>query len=416
MMWALHVPILFGLLYAYNRVTNGNHQLLFWASWGFRVVMGVALGVVYLVYYQESDTWYFFENAKSLSQAATDNLSGYFQFLFKISDAPFWQPVIFPQERSLFLIKIVSVLALLTGNNYWICTLYFGLFSFLAAWHLFIVVTRYLKDSQLAAALALLWLPTAVFWSSGLVKETLALAGIFWITSVAIRVANRTKVSWYQWGLSLVAVWVAWNLKYYWTALYLAVLFSTGLLLLLQSKWPRLHAYKEAWWLFIFGSVAVVASLLHPNFHLNRILPVIVDNHDAFVRISKPENLIHFYNLQPGWSSILFNAPWALVSGLFRPVVGELSGATAVAASIENLLLAVLFIAGIFKAPAKQHRLWWMVTAMYVVALCVFLALSTPNFGTLSRYRVGFLPFFVFIIAYRNPLLKFLQSRFMFRK
>jgi hypothetical protein len=29
----------------------------------------------------------------------------------------------------------------------------------------------------------------------------------------------------------------------------------------------------------------------------------------------------------------------------------------------------------------------------YVVFLCVFLALSTPNFGTLSRYRIGFTPF-----------------------
>jgi len=43
--------------------------------------------------------------------------------------------------------------------------------------------------------------------------------------------------------------------------------------------------------------------------------------------------------------------------------------------------------------------------------LAVFLALSTPNFGTLSRYRVGFIPFFVFLTACGNVLLERLQRR-----
>jgi hypothetical protein len=37
--------------------------------------------------------------------------------------------------------------------------------------------------------------------------------------------------------------------------------------------------------------------------------------------------------------------------------------------------------------------------------LAIFLALSTPNFGTLSRYKIGFFPFLVFLTLYKNPLL-----------
>jgi hypothetical protein len=43
---------------------------------------------------------------------------------------------------------------------------------------------------------------------------------------------------------------------------------------------------------------------------------------------------------------------------------------------------------------------------LYVVALCVFLALSTPNFGTLSRYRISFLPLLFLLITIENPLVK----------
>jgi hypothetical protein len=53
----------------------------------------------------------------------------------------------------------------------------------------------------------------------------------------------------------------------------------------------------------------------------------------------------------------------------------------------------------------------FLATASYCIVLCVFLALSTPNLGTLSRYRVGFLPFLIFLLAYRNPLIDFVGGK-----
>jgi hypothetical protein len=47
---------------------------------------------------------------------------------------------------------------------------------------------------------------------------------------------------------------------------------------------------------------------------------------------------------------------------------------------------------------------------VYVSLLCIFLSLSTPNFGTLSRYRVGFISFFFLLVAGRHPLLNKLES------
>jgi hypothetical protein len=37
--------------------------------------------------------------------------------------------------------------------------------------------------------------------------------------------------------------------------------------------------------------------------------------------------------------------------------------------------------------------------------------LSTPNFGTLSRYRIGFLPFIFLLIGIENPLLRWVTSK-----
>jgi hypothetical protein len=160
---------------------------------------------------------------------------------------------------------------------------------------------------------------------------------------------------------------------------------------------------------FLCGGV----SLLHPNFYLNRVLLVLVTNHDDFVRISDIDSIIHYYQLHDSWWSILLNSPLALFSGILRPFIWEAEGAAAVLASVENLVMMVLLLTSMFtwRKPFTNKMLVLSVV-VYVVMLCIFLALSTPNFGTLSRYRVGFLPFLIFIISYRNPLLVYLANRF----
>jgi hypothetical protein len=151
---------------------------------------------------------------------------------------------------------------------------------------------------------------------------------------------------------------------------------------------------------------------MHPNFYLNRFLDVLITNHNDFVAISKPDALIHFYQLEPSWFSIFINSPWALFSGILRPFLWEANGLTGLLAAIENLIVLVLIGSAFVKrAMPTENRILLFSTLTYIVLLCIFLTLSTPNLGTLSRYRVGFLPFLVFAVSYRNPLLKYLSER-----
>jgi hypothetical protein len=148
--------------------------------------------------------------------------------------------------------------------------------------------------------------------------------------------------------------------------------------------------------------LSFVASLTHPNFHLDRLLTVIVENNQLY-----KGDIIQYHNLSPDWPSMLINSPLALWSGLFRPISfwGSASADT-MAASVENLLLLVLVVWKLktLRMPMTENRVVVFTTLMYILVLCIFLALSTPNLGTLSRYRVGFLPFFVFVILVNHPL------------
>ena len=121
-------------------------------------------------------------------------------------------------------------------------------------------------------------------------------------------------------------------------------------------------------------------------------------------------NVIHFDDLRAAPLSILKNTPWALFSGLFRPLFWEASSIIQLLAAVENTIVLLLFLATIFRIRqyvTSPHRMLIITLVVFVVLLCVFLTMSAPNFGTLSRYRAGYLSFFIFMILCDNPLVQY---------
>ena len=416
MIAALHFLVILTLAFFYFRRSGLDNPVLFWFSFAWKILMGVALGLLYIYYYSANDTWLFFQDATILARYAEQNFSGYLNFLFTDSgNSEIWNQLVNSQERSVFLIKIISVFSLITQHNYWACAAYFSLISFVASWYLFSVIVENFEESKPAAALAFLLFPSISFWSAGLIKESLALAGLYFIASTFVKVLLKKNIKWAEIIASVICFWVAWNLKYYWAALFGAVMLTSLIVFFSAHKIDSISRHKEVSWLMVFVLLCAGVSLLHPNFYLSRVLSVLVTNHDDFVRISDPDAIIHYNQLHDSWWSILSNSPLALFSGVLRPFVWEASGVTEIIAAFENLVIALLIFSSAlrWKRPIMNKMLLLSVL-VYVVLLCVFLALSTPNFGTLSRYRVGFLPFLIFIVSNRNPLLVYLTNRFLF--
>jgi hypothetical protein len=163
----------------------------------------------------------------------------------------------------------------------------------------------------------------------------------------------------------------------------------------------------------VFAVPLVILSTLHPNFYPEQFFEVIVSNYNAYTSLSSPENLIHYANLQPQAGSILLYAPKAVLSAVFRPFIWETQNIFQVLTGVENLMFLVLFVSSVpgwKKHISTSDRLLVFSIGIYVLLLAAFLALSTPNFGTLVRYRVAFIPFLLILIAAKNPLMNRLQS------
>jgi hypothetical protein len=384
----------------------------FWPSLIIKAAAGIALGLIYLYYYRIlSDTFLFFEDAKKLTELARADFFSYLRFLF-IDDYthPLWKEIVYFQSRALFMVKLTSLLGLITFDNYWITSIYFSMMCFFGAWKLTNVVVEAFPSAKVAAIIAFLFFPSVVFWGSGVIKESVAMATLFVLSAAAVEIWEGKKLSWWEWLLVIISAWLLWRLKYYYLAVFLPVSAAAIITRRLTQTWQvKSIVIKVLIWGGTFIVPLAIISSLRPNFYPTRILDVIVSNNREFNAMSDPDDLIEYTALEPTLASVVRNVPRALVSGIFRPFPWEAHTVFQWLIALENVLLLLLFVASlsnIRRLVKSPQRLLLCSVLLYVVVLCVFLALSTPNFGTLSRYRISFLPFLLLLMTIENPLIR----------
>jgi hypothetical protein len=389
---------------------------VFWIALSVKMITGISLGLLYFNHYGAGDTISFWQDGKQLSYLLRESPAQVLSFYWDESSAPDITRELQQQKpRSVFFVKIAGVLALISGGNYWIMASWLSLVSFAGTWFLYGRIVRLFPDAKSAAGVALLFVPSVVFWSSGLIKESLGLAALAVLVSGVLSIAGGERVPKTEWLLIGVSLWMGWHLKYYWIGIFLPAAIPVMMATALSRRFPGLTKYDGMLWLGIFVVCLMLATNTHPNFYTSRFLEVIYNNNLEFTRMSLPPRIVQYVNLEPEMASMVMNAPAALLAGLFRPFVWEAFNTLSWVAAIENLVIlflvvqALVSIREVFRSPV---RVLFFSTITYVVLLSTFLALSTPNFGTLSRYRIGALPFLVMLcLLPATPVGKWLAAR-----
>jgi hypothetical protein len=371
-------------------------SILPWAV-SAKVVAGLALGWVYFSFYEKNDTELFFENASTFSRQAIEHPMAYLKAMFRQEEGYF-----LGEHRTWFFVKVTSVFVLLTGGSYWLTSVYFSLISFLGSWYLVKQLTAWMPELMISALVSFLFFPSCVFWSAGVTKESLAMAALFAIVAEVVRYVRQQSPGFGQMMILLTAVVVLWKLKYF----YLAVLAPVALATVVIYRARPLRDLD--WWkqaIVIMGlsiMLAAGAGLFHPNLRFSKVLHVVTENHNDVLGRSEPADAVHFKAVKPHVGSIAANAPLAVFSTYFRPMVWEGSHVLVMPAALENLLLLFMTLWALRKLPEAlkgPHRIGFMGCLLYVMTLGVLISLSSPNFGSLVRFKIGALPFLVVLVA-----------------
>lgn len=358
-----------------------------------KLVAGITVGCLYHFYYKEGDTLNYFNDAgKALDLLVVDFKLGIkFVFFGEIDSLNLNYG---NQPRALFFVRLITPLLLITGKNYWGLTVLLSLLSFITTWFLANkIITRY-KVPSLAVAVAMFYIPEVVFWSSGILKESLSLIFEFLLLIAVLEfIANKRIVNVI---LFVVAAYLLYRLKFYVAAVYLPVLIGYTVSELLSKKG----------YVFITSFIVLVslATLVHPHLSCSSILNQLYLNMVRTISNSEGGK----YLVLPFDGSVLSflkSIPIAF-SSLIRPFLWEAKGDLLFGLSLLKLDLLI----GVVLA------LVWLKKVIYEATLILFfssimivlLTIASPNFGTLSRYSVSFLPFLMIVLLI--PIVSFFEK------
>ncbi len=383
------------------QVIKKELRLFFWSAIGLKIIFSFLFGYVYIYHLGGGDTLRYFNASKLWAELFHSNIDEFFnQLLFSeksysdlFTDAP----------RAAFFAKIVGVLNIFTNGNYWLISIYFSLLSFFSSWFLFIKLIKLKNEFRLVYWFFLFSFPGTLFWSSGVLKETLTVSALFLLSGLFINFLVYRKLDNLVIILiSIFSLYILIKLKYYIAAVFIPLYIAIWFYLFVKYKTfkflrSRLSQYLVSFLLLIFSLLFI--RQLSPNFRGTEIFRRVYLDHQRFLEKSDPSYVINYHNFKPEVGVFIQNAPIALFAGLFRPLVWEGKNFYHYAAGLQNLSVLILLLVSLFAALRFRPPVpfWIWVVILYCFAMATFLALSIPNFGTLERFKVFYQPFILII-------------------
>jgi len=321
-----------------------------------------------------------------------------------------------PQNRTFFFLKIITVLGLLLAGNIWMINLFTSLLSFLAVIY-FIRRTQLIipNVAEVSILIFFLW-PSVAIWGGGLSKESMMLTAMATMLGAVLPLIDG-KLD--RWGLHvfllLATTVVLAKLRFFVLLSMMPVLLGFPLFKLVRD---RTRSGYLRWWLggaavVVIGLASVGVSFLDTSFNPGYFLRAFVDNHAAIVAQSNQEHLVTGLSALWDWPVVIFQFFYASSAGIFGPFLWELNTIWEVLLVLEPLAVIVLFFSN-DKLSRRLPAEVWLSLMLYAICTAGFITLSTPNYGSLSRYRLAFYPVVIFMAGYRHHWLSkisFLSNR-----
>ncbi len=277
------------------------------------------------------------------------------------------------QYRILVMARITAALSYVSFNNYWITSSLFSTIAFISFWWFYKQARQRWPFAHPALFAGLFIFPSVVFWSSGISKESLAMACLLGLAAFSFQ-----KLRWKDLPLVMLLVVILWTFRYFYAIIFIPFLITFSLMERdVKNKWVVASAGVL---------ILLTATFLHPNLHLSRIGAVMIAHYHQIAGVSSQENLIPLGEMST-LADMVSSAPKALLHGLTRPWVWEGGSLLKTLAGLETFILMILAAFGV-----RHFRSWTgkdLMLFAYVMLLLTFLAISVPNIGSLVRYRVA---------------------------
>jgi hypothetical protein len=419
----LFVIVLLARIRKYRLIETRPEYKYFTKGLYVKLFGGIFFVIIYTLYYGGGDTVNYFSDSTVMMRLLFSNPYAFFDVMANSMD---YSKVHYFNEdtgylvyvkddpQTFFVVRMATPFTILGGGSIMVTTIIFATFSFMGIWKLYRLFVMEFPDLKKEMAIAILFIPSVFFWGSGIMKDTITLSCIgFYSYSFYMIFIKKEKIP--------VNVFT--------------ILFSTYLIL--SVKPYIIFALLPGSFIWLVSNYLtsidnkVVKTLIGPlmltiagiggyfmlvgmgdvlgSYSVDKVLERAVVTNQDLKADYYGGNSFDIGDFDPTVPSMLAKAPAAINVALFRPYLWEARNPVMLLSGLEGfIILLITFrmlikvkVVGVFKIMNKNHLLLFSLIFSLFFAFSV--GISTSNFGSLVRYRIPSLPFFlasIYIIEY----------------
>lgn len=413
------IMIISGRIKKYGLAKRPEYRYFLWGLWA-KVGGGLLFAMIYTLYYKGGDTTSYFECALAFVNLLYLNPGDFFEAYFGsgspetksifTSDTGSPLAYMFFEEKTRMVIKLVVPFLVLAFRSFFIATVFVAVFTYGGLWRLYLMFTSYFPQFRRNLAIAVLFMPSVIFWGSGILKDSFTLAATCYFIVATNDLIQKRKGFIFHLILLVLSAFIIVSVKPYILIILLPgnlVWFFYSRIKKIRNKLIRYVIVPFVYLFVVVGSYSVLTVLGDRlgKFSPERALETAVIIQDDLKQDYYGENSFDIGELEATPSSILSKFPQATIAGLFRPFIWESNNAVMLLSGLENLFILLLTIIVLIRM--KWQRLTRLIAdnpvILYSLAFSILFAfmigITTANFGALVRFKIPLIPLYMASIA-----------------
>jgi hypothetical protein len=431
------VPLCLVMMYAIARnrakaCKDENIRKYYFNIFYFKVFCVFAYAIITAYYFGGGDTALYYQGINDLRASLSDDFN-HFPYILassKLDDSNPLSPYFmydnyagditynYMRAASNFFIPRLGIFpSIIFFNSYLCICLCFMMFALGGAIRLFKTFYYYYPSAKRELALATLFLPSVGFWSAGLLKDTICFGCVGFILYGVLNIFIRKRKFFGSLFVIAVCSYLLYTIK-----TYIFLVLILALVIWIFAETNRLIKEKTLRQIFAFMTflIAIGAGYFLVQYFTSdeTLKQYQLDN-----IVSSAENQRYNYKLvaeqtetQTSYYSLGNTSNPALLAlnsigaTFFRPFLWEIKSVASVLSAIEALgflfltlhLIRKRGIVKPFRLIFKDPRI--LMCFVFAIIFAVGVGASTANFGTLSRYKIPCMPFYMImlVLLYRN--------------
>jgi hypothetical protein len=397
-------------------------------AWGLiaKIIGAISLCFVYTFYYKQGgDTLNYHDTASAVINLLLHGKTNEFfsvwlgelteeKYYFFNSETDF--PKYWGDKHAFMVARLIIPFELLGFNSFLTTSVIMAFWGYTGVWALYRVFCDIFPELYKQFAVGILFVPSVLFWGSGILKDNWTFAATGWYTwgfyHLLIKKERRT------FGLicMLIASWILIYVKPY---IFIALMPGS----IIWGTWDYISGIRNP----------VVKGLVSPLIiGIGSLISILIfsgvgddlgqySSIDTIVEkayVTQQDLKQEYYqgssfdigDFEPSLPGMISKFHVATIAGLFRPFLWESRNPQMVISGLENFLLLFFAVLFLLRNPLKfigslTANPLVLFSLSFAILFAFSVGISTSNFGALVRLRIPLMPFFIcalFIINIRT--------------